>query len=305
VTGDDEGAALAVREGAREPGETPDEPARPSGSRKMIGGRDLPLAIAVGVVLAGIFLGSLFWHPLAFSLLVAVLVTLACVESGRVLRSVGVELEVPVLLVASLVMVAGAYQARHAGQAVGIAVLFVGGVLWQLSDPHRRDVVRRLATTVTFGLWIGFLASFAVLLITLPEDAVVVTLGVIGAAVFADIGAYAFGVAFGRHRIAPSVSPNKTWEGFLGGLVVATLIAVLVLPYVSDLFTIPSAAALAVVCGTAAFLGDLVESMIKRDLGVKDLGDLLPGHGGVLDRVDGILFALPVGFYAIEVLTRS
>jgi phosphatidate cytidylyltransferase len=184
-------------------------------------------------------------------------------------------------------------------------VLFVGGVLWQLSDPHRRDVVRRLATTVTFGLWIGFLASFAVLLITLPEDGVVATLGVIGAAVFADIGAYGFGVAFGRHRIAPSVSPNKTWEGFLGGLLVATLLAVLVLPHVSDLFTIASAAALAVLCGTAAFLGDLVESMIKRDLGVKDLGDLLPGHGGVLDRVDGILFALPVGFYVVEVLTRS
>jgi phosphatidate cytidylyltransferase len=296
---------LAVREGAREPGETPEGPARPPTSRKMIGGRDLPLAIAVGVVLAVVFLGALFWHPVAFSLLVAVLVTLACIESGRVLRSVGVEVEVPVLLVASLVMMFGAYQARHAGQAVGIAVLFVGGVLWQLSDPHRRDVVRRLATTVTFGLWIGFLASFAVLLITLPEDGVVATLGVIGAAVFADIGAYAFGVAFGRHRIAPSVSPNKTWEGFLGGLLVATLIAVLVLPHVTDLFTIPSAAALAVLCGTAAFLGDLVESMIKRDLGVKDLGDLLPGHGGVLDRVDGILFALPVGFYAVEVLTRT
>jgi phosphatidate cytidylyltransferase len=305
VTGDDQGAALAVQEGAREPGETPDDPARPPASRKMVGGRDLPLAIAVGVVLAIVFLGSLFWHPVAFSLLVAVLVTLACIESGRVLRSVGVALEVPVLLVASLVMMFGAYQARHAGQAVGIAVLFVGGVLWQLSDPHRRDVVRRLATTVTFGLWIGFLASFAVLLITLPEDGVVATLGVIGAAVFADIGAYGFGVAFGRHRIAPSVSPNKTWEGFLGGLLVATLLAVLVLPHVSDLFTIASAAALAVLCGTAAFLGDLVESMIKRDLGVKDLGDLLPGHGGVLDRVDGILFALPVGFYVVEVLTRS
>lgn len=296
---------MAVREGAREPGETPDGPARAPGSRKMVGGRDLPVAIAVGVVLAAIFLGSLFWHPIAFSLVVAVLVVLACVESGRVLRSVGVELEVPVLLVASLVMMFGAYQARHAGQAVGVAVLFVGGVLWQLSDANRQDVVRRLATTVMFGLWIGFLASFAVLLITLPDDAVVATMGVIGAAIFADIGAYAFGVAFGKRKIAPSVSPNKTWEGFLGGLLVATVLAAVVLPLVSDLFTVASAAALAILCGSAAFLGDLVESMIKRDLGVKDLGDLLPGHGGVLDRVDGILFALPVGYYAVEVLTRA
>jgi phosphatidate cytidylyltransferase len=296
---------LAVREGAREPGETPDGPARPPGSRKLVGGRDLPVAIAVGVVLAAIFLGSLFWHPIAFSLVVAVLIVLACIESGRVLRSVGVELEVPVLVVASLVMMFGAYQARQAGQAVGVAVLFVGGVLWQLSDANRRDVVRRLATTVMFGLWIGFLASFAVLLITLPEGAVVATLGVIGAAIFADIGAYAFGVAFGKRRIAPSVSPNKTWEGFLGGLLVATVLAAIALPLVSDLFTVASAAALAILCGSAAFLGDLVESMIKRDLGVKDLGDLLPGHGGVLDRVDGILFALPVGYYTVEVLTRA
>jgi phosphatidate cytidylyltransferase len=299
------GAALAVREGEPDPGETPGDGPRPSDSRKMVGGRDLPLAIAVGLVLAGIFLGSLFWHPIAFSLLVALLVALACVESGRVLRSVGVHLEVPVLLVASLVTMFGAYRAGHAGQAVGVVVLFLGGVLWQLGDANRRDVVRRLATTVMFGLWIGFLASFAVLLITRAQDAAIVTLGVIGAAVFSDIGAYAFGVAIGRHRIAPSISPNKTWEGFLGGLVVATVLAVLVLPNVGEVFDVTSAALLAVLCGSAAFLGDLVESMIKRDLGVKDLGDLLPGHGGVLDRVDGILFALPVGYYAVEVLTRA
>ncbi|MEX0650651.1 MAG: phosphatidate cytidylyltransferase, partial [Actinomycetota bacterium] len=132
----------------------------------MVGGRDLPLAIGVGVLLAGIFLGSLFWHPVAFSLVVAVLVGLACVEAGRTLRTVGVQLDVPVLLVASAVMLFGAYQARHAGQAVGVGVLFVGAVLWQLSDPGRRDVVGRLASTVMFGLWVGFFASFAVLLIT-------------------------------------------------------------------------------------------------------------------------------------------
>ncbi|MEX0835762.1 MAG: CDP-archaeol synthase, partial [Nitriliruptor sp.] len=261
----------------------------PERPRKMVGGRDLPLAIGVGVLLAGIFLGSLFWHPVAFSLVVAVLVALACVEAGRVLRSVGLQLEVPVLLVASAVMMFGAYEARHAGQAVGVGVLFIGGVLWQLSDPQRRDVVRTLATTVLFGLWVGFFASFAVLLITRPEGAVVATMGVIGAAIFADIGAYGFGVAFGKRKIAPSVSPNKTWEGFLGGLAVATLLAVIVLPQASDLFTVLDAAILALLCGSAAFIGDLVESMIKRDLGLKDLGDLLPGHGGVLDRVDGIL----------------
>lgn len=120
-----------------------------------------------------------------------------------------------------------------------------------------------------------------------------------------DTAAYFAGRFLGRHKLYPAVSPNKTWEGFLGGLVVATVLAVLVLPNVGEVFDVTSAALLAVLCGSAAFLGDLVESMIKRDLGVKDLGDLLPGHGGVLDRVDGILFALPVGFYTVELLLRG
>lgn len=272
--------------------------------RRDVGGRDLPVAIVVGLVLAGIFLGSLFWHPVAFAAVVAVLTTLAYVEVGRVLRPVGLDVVIPVLLLSTAVMLFGAYQARHAGQAVGVTVLFVSGVLWLLVDAGRRDVVRTLATTVLFGLWVGFLASYAVLLVN-RDDGAVVVLGVIGAAIFSDIGGYAFGVAFGRRPIAPSVSPNKTWEGFLGGLLVATVLAVIVLPLVSDTFGHLEAAVLAVVCGAAAFVGDLVESMIKRDLGVKDLGDLLPGHGGVLDRVDGILVALPVGFYAVEILTRG
>lgn len=293
--------------GSSEPGDVPVDEARlgPATRRRDVGGRNLPVAIAVGVLLAGAFIGSVYLHPAAFSLLIGVLVVLGCVEAGRVLRSVGMQLEVPVLLVASAVMLVGAYQARHTGQAVGVVVLFVGALLWQLSDPDRRDVVRTLAATVMFGLWMGLLGSYGILLITRPEAAPAATLGVIGAAIFSDIGGYAFGVAFGRRPIAPSVSPNKTWEGFVGGLLVATVLAMVALPLLSDRFSLLDAAILALVCGSAAFLGDLGESMIKRDLGVKDLGDLLPGHGGVLDRVDGILIAMPVGYYTVELLLRG
>jgi phosphatidate cytidylyltransferase len=293
--------------GPSEPGDVPVDDARPAPAtrRRDVGGRNLPVAIAVGVVLAASLIGTVYWHPVAFSVLIGVLVVLGCIETGRVLRPVGVQLAVPVLLVASAVMLVGAYQARHTGQAVGVVVLFVGGLLWQLSDPDRRDVVRTLAATAMFGLWMGFLGSYGILLITRPEAAPAATLGVIGAAVFADIGGYAFGVAFGRRPIAPSVSPNKTWEGFVGGLVVATVLAMVALPLLSDRFSLLDAAVLALVCGSAAFVGDLGESMIKRDLGVKDLGDLLPGHGGVLDRVDGILLAMPVGYYTVELLLRG
>lgn len=297
---------MAELAGAEVVGAEVEGPDAPDGrSRGQVGGRDLPLAIVVGVLLGGVFLGSLFWHPVAFAAVVGTLTTLAFVESGRVLRRVGIHLEVPVLVVSTLIMLFGAYQARHVGQAVGVSVLFIGGVLWMLADTHRRDVVRTLATTSFFGLWVGFLASFAVLIVSRPTDGAIAVLGVVGAAIFTDIGAFAAGVRFGRHRVAPTVSPNKTWEGLIGGVLFATVAAALALPALSELFTPWSAATLALACALASFLGDLVESMVKRDLGLKDLGDLLPGHGGVLDRVDGILFALPVGYFAVELLTRN
>jgi phosphatidate cytidylyltransferase len=159
-----------------------------------------------------------------------------------------------------------------------------------------------LTLTVLVGVWTGFLASFGVLLITRPSEAPLVTLGVIGAAIFGDIGGYAFGVRFGKRRIAPSISPKKSVEGLLGGLFVSSLLAAIILPAAGDLFTPVTAIVLAVACVLAGLLGDLTESMIKRDLGVKDLGAMIPGHGGLLDRVDGILMAMPVGFFVVEVL---
>jgi phosphatidate cytidylyltransferase len=267
----------------------------------MVGGRNLPLAIVVGVGLAVLFLGSLFWRPAAFTVVIVLLAIAACVEVARVVRSTGVQLITPVLVATSVAILPAAYVYGPLGQVAGVALLVAGSVTWLLVDRGRREVVRTLSTTVLFGLWVPFLASYALLLVARPEGPTVV-LAVIGAAVLTDIGGYVFGVAFGRHKVAPSVSPNKSWEGLLGGLVVAGALAAAVLPVLGDSFTPVSAAGLAVACGVAAFVGDLVESMIKRDLDLKDLGDLLPGHGGILDRVDGILFALPVGYYLLVLL---
>jgi phosphatidate cytidylyltransferase len=267
-------------------------------SRRVVGGRNLPVAIAVGVVLAGVFLGSLWWHALAFVAVVAVAATLAYVESGRVLAGVGRRLLVPVLVVATVAMLGGAYLAGPGGIVPGLLVLFAGAVGTQLVARDRRGVVDTLGLTALFGLWVGLLASYGVLLVVRPDGPVVVA-AVVGAAVLSDIGAYGFGVAFGRHKLAPSISPAKSWEGLVGGLLVAAAAAAIVLPLLGDTFTPAPAALFGVAIGLAAALGDLVESLLKRDLGVKDLGDLLPGHGGVLDRVDGILLALPVGYHLL------
>lgn len=274
------------------------------GGGSLVGGRHLPVAIAVGVGLAALFLGSLWWHPAAFTGVVTVLALAGYVETDGVLRGIGLRVGTPVLVVASLVMLLGAYHAGETGQAIGVAVLLLGGIVYQLGDTDRTDVARRLSFTILLGLWVGYLASYGVLLVTGPEGPLAV-LAVIGAVVLTDVGAFAFGVGLGRHPIAPSISPNKTWEGLLGGLIVAVAGAAIVLPLLGETFDAVAAAVLALTCGLAGFVGDLAESMLKRDLGVKDLGRVLPGHGGVLDRVDGILLGLPVGHFAVELLTRA
>jgi phosphatidate cytidylyltransferase len=266
--------------------------------RGMVGGRNLPIAIAVGVLLAALFLASLFWRAEAFALVVLLLVGAAQIEVSRVVREVGLRLLTPVMLIASGVTVAGALFVGSRALVAGTAVLLLGSVLWLLADPGRERIVETWGATALFGLWIGFLGAYGVLLVDRPDGPVVV-LAVIGAAIFTDIGGYAFGVAFGRHKVAPSVSPNKSWEGLIGGLVVAALVAAIVLPLFDVGIGVGGAIGLAITCGVAAFVGDLAESMVKRELGLKDLGDLLPGHGGILDRVDGILFAMPVGYYVL------
>lgn len=264
-------------------------------------GRNLTVAVVSGVLLAAAFIGSLFWHPAAFSVLVGLLVLVGVLETGRTFKSVGEPVAVPVVLVASAVMLAGAYTAGRLGQIIGMVVLFVGAAAWELADTHRGQVVRTIGNTLFLGSWVGLLASFAVLLATLETEAAVATLAVAGGAIITDIGAYFAGTNFGRRSIAPSVSPNKTWEGLIGGLVLATVLGIIILPLVGDRFDdIVSAAVVVFVSGLAGFFGDLFESMFKRDLGVKDMGRIIPGHGGVLDRVDGILLALPVGYYFLQ-----
>jgi phosphatidate cytidylyltransferase len=266
-------------------------------------GRHLPTAIAVGVVLAALLLGSIFHSPLAFTIVIAGFVVLASFEASAELRRIGVPVSVPAVVLGGIVTVFGAYHAGHAGQVTGMLVLFAGTVVWLLADPQRRHVVPNLGASLLLGTWTGLLGSFGVLLALVPADGVVAVLAVVGATVVGDIGGYAVGVTLGRTRIAPSVSPNKTVEGLIGGVVLAGGLAAIILPLAGDLFTPITAAIVAVVSVLAGFLGDLTESMIKRDVGIKDFGSLLPGHGGILDRVDGILLAMPVGFYAIALVT--
>lgn len=268
-------------------------------------GRDLPVAIGVGVALGAAFLGSLFLSPEAFTVVVLGLSVTAVLEASRVLQALDQPRAVarPVVVVGVVAIQVGALLLGADGQVLGLLVLVLGAFVWNLALPDRRDVVTKLGTTILLGAWVGFFASYGIRLAT-GDDGVAAVLAVVGAAVLGDIGGYAFGRVFGRTKIAPTVSPNKTWEGLAGGVLLAGVAAWFVLPLVGELFSDPwVGVAVAVVSVVAGFIGDLSESLVKRDLGVKDLGDLLPGHGGVLDRVDGLLIALPVGFHVLATLS--
>ena len=269
------------------------------------GGRNLPAAIAVGVVLAGLFLWSLFFDPLALTIVVVLVTMFAVWETGTTLATTQRSVARPVLLVTAVVLGGATYALGPQGQTLGLLVLVLGAFGWELAAMPREDSVGKLSVTIFLGSWIVFLASFAILLVNRERGGVAAMLAVGGGAIIGDIGAYVVGRLFGRTRIAPTVSPNKTLEGLLGGIVTSAVLAWFVLPIIDgELFADPrDAAVIAAVAALAGFFGDLAESMVKRDLGLKDLGRMLPGHGGVLDRIDALLLALPVGYYALELVT--
>lgn len=268
------------------------------------GGRNLPVAIAVGVVLGGVFLWSLFADPLLFTIVVVLCTMFAVWETGTTLATTERTVARPVLLVTAVVLGGATYALGPQGQTLGLLVLVLGAFGWELAATPREDSVGKISITIFLGSWIVFLASFAILLVNRESGGVAAMLAVGGGAIFGDIGAYAVGRLFGRTKIAPTVSPNKTWEGLLGGIAFSAATAWFVLPLVDgELFADPlDGAIIAAVAAVAGFFGDLAESMVKRDLGLKDLGRMLPGHGGVLDRVDALLLALPVGYYALELV---
>ena len=160
-----------------------------------------------------------------------------------------------------------------------------------------------VGTTVLGTLWIGFGLGCVLLLRDTPEHGFEVALAVLLAVFADDTAAYVFGRLLGRHKLAPAISPGKTWEGLLAGTAAAIFVCFIVLYQDRDTFlTIGESVLLGLAVAAAAPLGDLFESMLKRDLGVKDSGKLLGGHGGVLDRIDAILFAFPAALFVVAAL---
>jgi phosphatidate cytidylyltransferase len=237
-----------------------------------------------------------------------VLVTVAAGEAFGALRRAGLRPLSLIGLVAVPALVVGAYLRGPVAVPTVLAVTVLVCFSWYLlvsarSDDPGRRAVASLGGTLLVVTWVGLLGSFAGLLLepaTFPHRHGVALLGaVVVLTVAADVGAYAVGSRFGRHLLAVRISPQKSWEGLCGGTVLTLAVAALVVPRIHP-FTLAHALYLGAVVVVAAPIGDLAESLVKRDLHVKDMGSLLPAHGGVLDRVDAMLFVLPVAYFLVR-----
>ncbi len=269
--------------------------------------RDLQAALGLAVGLGAVAL-ALFKLGPAWSMILATgVVLMAAAELYDVLRRAGYQPATLVGLAGTLGIMIATYQKGETAIPLVIALVVVTTFLWYLIGVvNARPTVNVAATLMAF-MWTGVLGSYAALILSIDKDGhtgVALILGVVIATVANDTGAYFVGNRMGSRPLAPEISPNKTLEGAIGGAIAAVVVSVLILKFIPGVHPWDGGKAiwLGVVVSIAAPLGDLAESMIKRDLGIKDMGNLLPGHGGVLDRFDALLFALPASYYLLRVI---
>jgi phosphatidate cytidylyltransferase len=262
-------------------------------TRRPRGGRNLTAAVGSAVVFAVAFLVSAFVNPWVLLCFVAVVLAIAVLELDAALRTVQLRPPTVVVLGVGVALLPATFVYGPRGQLTGLAVLVIGVVLWSLLDRRDPAPLASAAGALLIGLWVPFLASFLGLLLARPDGEWYIII-VVALTAASDIGAYAVGYRVGRHKLAPAVSPGKTWEGVGGGLIAAMVVAGIGAPLLVEQLSVGRALALGALVSIVGVLGDLAESAVKRSLGVKDLGRLLPGHGGMMDRVDAMLFTLPV-----------
>jgi phosphatidate cytidylyltransferase len=275
-------------------------------------GRNVPAALVSGILLGAAVLALLAINKGAFVVLAAAAILLAQAELYAVMRTRGLQPATLLGLVCGAFTFVGAYLHGEGAVLLGLALGVGLTVPWYVAAPiaTRKHTTANAAATLLGLVYVPFMASFAMLLLRNPGDGgrwgTNLFLAMLALTVLYDVTAYAIGSIWGHRPLAPTVSPNKSWEGAIGATFIVLLVAVSLVPLFTP-FSVEAigagpAVGLALVIAIVAPLGDLVESAFKRDLGVKDMGSLLPGHGGMLDRVDAILFSAPAAYFLIRIV---
>jgi phosphatidate cytidylyltransferase len=230
-----------------------------------------------------------------FFVLIAVVVSVSLFEMLSGLGRAGRRPNVPFGLACGMALMITAYAERPAIIPAVVAATVAGALLLALRPNRGSAPFGDAAWTVMGVLWIGGGGTAATAIMMLDPGGLELLIAFVLVAALDDIGAFFVGTALGRHKLAPSISPAKSWEGFAGGLVLS-LAGGVVAGIVLDELSVWDGLAIGAICGLLAPAGDLTESMFKREIGIKDSGDLLPGHGGLLDRLDAIVFCAPAVF---------
>lgn len=254
-------------------------------------GRNLPAAIAVGLGLGVAIIASLVVYKALFLIVVAAAIGVALWELATALGRRGIVTPLPLMLAGTVGMLVGAYYGGARVLIVVFAATMLLTVLWRMSR-GQDGFVQDITSTVFCLVYLPFLASFVALLLDADEGVRQVITFII-VTIASDIGGYAIGVVFGRHPMVPAISPKKSWEGFAGSTGACILAGVLCVTLMLD-GAWWVGVLLGAVAVVAATFGDFAESLIKRDLGIKDMSNILPGHGGVMDRLDSLLASVSV-----------
>lgn len=289
------------------------EPRQPQGgagrqeSSQGGGSRDVTMATLVGVAIAAVALILFKIGPGVTMILVVGVLALTAAEFFNSATEGGYRPATFLALAAVVALPLAAYWRGDAGIPLVLFLAVVFSLLWYLFgvSGQRIQVLPNLGVTLTGIAYIGLLGSFAALILRIPVQGVSVLLLAVVSAVLADVGGFFIGSRFGSRQLA-AVSPNKTVEGLVGGII-ASVVGVIVFSAILGFgpFSFGEALLFGLLTGVAAPFGDLCESLIKRDLDIKDMGSVLPGHGGLLDRFDGMLFVLPVAYYVTRMFVLS
>jgi phosphatidate cytidylyltransferase len=257
------------------------------------------MAFAVGIGLLAVVLASLFIVKAVFVGVAAVAVVIAVWELAAAFSVRDIRPPVVPLAIGAVAMLVAAYAGGAETLVAALALTVLASLVWRLPDgpeAYLRDTTAGVFT----AMYVPFLASFAVLMLE-PSDGPRRVTTFLVVTMCSDIGGYLVGVVLGRHAMAPTISPKKSWEGFAGSVLFCAVggAAAVHLLFDDDYW---KGVVLGLAAVVAATVGDLGESMIKRDLGIKDMGRLLPGHGGIMDRLDSLLVTAPVAWAVLTVL---
>ncbi|MFF8944683.1 phosphatidate cytidylyltransferase [Streptomyces sp. NPDC014864] len=279
---------------SQNPEPMPDAPQpAPPAPQKKSAGRDLGAAIGVGVGLGVVIIASLFVVKAVFVGVVAVAVVVGLWElTKRLEERKGIRAPLVPLAVGGAAMVVAGYVRDAEGAWVAMALTALAVLVWRMTEPPE-GYLRDVTAGVFAAFYVPFLATFVAMMLT-AEDGPFRVLTFLLLTVVSDTGAYAVGWRFGTHKLAPRISPGKTREGLVGAVSFAMVAGALCMQFLIDGGSWWQGLLLGLAVAASATLGDLGESMIKRDLGIKDMGTLLPGHGGIMDRLDSLLPTAPV-----------